>query len=141
MQELVSKVAIIGIVLVALALILNVFVRSQSLYQEAQFHMSQVVDASNRRTLSVVHCFTNLTTNNSNVHVYNYGEANYSTHVVIYYGDQVVFESDLSFPPKNITVIEISPPEGNTFPSDYSFVIFWMDAGEVEVVRCVGPES
>ncbi len=137
MEETISKVAIISIVLVALAIVSITFMKAQSLYQEAEIHMSSIATNATRKTLAVVYCFTNATSNETSIHIYNYGESNYTGRLVIFYGNESVFNSSVIFPAKEMRVINVGQLEGN--PREYELILIWLESGDIEVVKCIGP--
>ncbi len=137
MEETISKVAMISIVLVALAIVSITFMKAQSLYQEAEIHMNSITANATRKTLTVVYCFTNATSNETLIHIYNYGESNYTGRLVVFYGNESVFNSSVVFPAKEMRVIDVGQLEGN--PREYELVLIWLESGDIEVVRCIGP--
>lgn len=137
MEETISKVAMISIVLVALAIVSITFMKAQSLYQEAEVHMNSIATNATRKTLTVVYCFTNATSNETLIHIYNYGESNYTGRLVIFYGNESVFNSSVVFPAKEMRVINVGQLEGN--PKEYELILIWLESGDIEVVECIGP--
>lgn len=137
MEETISKVAMISIVLVALAIVSITFMKAQSLYQEAEIHMNSITANATRKTLTVVYCFTNATSNETLIHIYNYGESNYTGRLVVFYGNESVFNSSIVFPAKEMSVIDVGQLEGN--PREYELVLIWLESGDIEVVKCIGP--
>ncbi len=136
MEETISKVVLISVVLIALALVFVAFVRAQSQYQEAEIHENKIIANASRKTLALLYCFTNATSGNTMLHIYNYGSSNYTARLVVFHGNEILFNGSVEFPAKKMKVISLSPPAGN--PSEYKLVIVWLESGELEVVRCLG---
>ncbi len=136
MEETISKVVLISVVLLALALVFVAFIKAQSQYQEAEVHENGIVANASRKTLALLYCFTNATSNTTMLHIYNYGDSNYTARLVIFYGNEKLFNSSVEFPAKRVKIISINPPEGN--PSNYELVLVWLESGEIEVAKCIG---
>ncbi len=136
MEEIVSKVALISVVIFALALVFTTFTRAQSQYQEAEMHVNSIAANASQKTLTVLYCFTNTTSNETMIHIYNYGESNYTAKLVIFYGDNVLFNNSVVFPSKEVRIISVNPPEGN--PTEYELLLVWLESGDLEVVECTG---
>ena len=115
------------------------FVKAQSLYQEAQFQVNRIVTNSNSRTLNVIYCYTNVSTGNAEIHIYNYGNDDYRGRLVIFYGNNVMINETIAFPSKEVTPVVIPPPAGESYPSEYEMILLWIDSGDVQVVKCIGP--
>ncbi len=136
MEEIVSKVVLISVVLIALALVFVAFIEAQSQYQEAEVHDNEIIANASHKTLALLYCFTNATSNTTMLHIYNYGNANYTARLVIFYGNETFFNSSVMFPMKKIKVISVRPPKGN--PSEYKLILVWLESGELEVAKCIG---
>ncbi len=136
LEETISKVVLISVVLVALALVFVAFIRAQSQYQEAEIHENGIIANASQKNLALLYCFTNATSNTTMLHIYNYGNENYTARLVIFYENETLFNNTVEFPAKRMKVISVNPPAGN--PSKYELLLVWLESGELEVAKCIG---
>lgn len=131
-----TKLVLIGIVLVSLSVVLFAFVRAQSIYQESQLHMNQIARNANTRTLATLYCFTNPDSGKIELHIYNYGSQDLTRKLAIFYGDSILRNDAFTFQSKRMTVIELDSPLN--LPQQYELILIWPDSGEIDVAECVG---
>ncbi len=163
-----SKLAMVGIVLVALAIVSTAFIRAYSQYSEAHTYISRLSSKASSKSIAVVSCYTNTTYrlsggnlipdhNYTAIHFYNYGDWVYTDRIsvfysetgenlTIYYNGTKYSEANgtvMSFPAKELVEVDVNLtdlPSVSSYPSeDYYLVIMWLESGDVEVVRCYSP--
>ncbi len=163
-----SKLAMIGIVLVALAIVSTAFIQAYAQYSEAHSYMSKLSNKAASRSVTVVACFTNVTYrisggnlipdhNYTAIHLYNYGDWTYADRVAIFYGETgeslpIYYNgtryaspngTELVFPPKELVEVDVNLTDllsVSSYPAgDYYLVVMWLESGDVEVVRCHSP--
>ncbi|MEM3372173.1 MAG: hypothetical protein QXO55_06165 [Candidatus Korarchaeum sp.] len=131
-----TKLALLGIVLVSLSVVLFAFVRAQSIYQESQLHMSRIARNANSRTLSLLYCFTNATDGKIELHIYNYGSSDLVRRLAVFGSDGTLLIGDaFTFPKKRMTVVRVNASGPS---SQYYLILIWPDSGEIDVVECIG---
>ncbi len=151
-----SKIIMIGLVLLALSIVSIVFIGAYSQYSEVHLYMSRQAMKSSSKTVAVVACYTNRTSghNYTAIHLYNYGEDEYDdnltvfayngSHLPEYYEGKVfrdVRGARVIIPAKELIEVDVNLTDvGLNYNSeDYSLVLYWLEAGDVEVVRCLSP--
>lgn len=163
-----SKLAMVGIVLVALGIVSVAFMRAYSQYTEAHLYMSKLSSKASSKTVEILACYTNTTYrmvhgtpvrdhNYTAIHFYNYGDSNYSDRITIYYsetGDNLSLYFNgtkytlrngtlIKFLPKRLLEVDVNLTDiGQSYSDineDYDLVVMWLESGDVEVVRCHSP--
>lgn len=161
-----SKLAMIGIVLVALGIVSVAFMRAYGQYTEAHSYMSKLSSKASSRTVEIVACYTNVTYRVKSgklipdhsytaIHLYNYGDSEYSDRVTVYHsetgknltlylnGKKYALRNGtlIEFPSKSLLEVDVNLTDiGLSYPTeDYYLVVMWLESGDVEVVRCYSP--
>ncbi len=141
MESVMTKIILISLSLLTVALLFYAYTRTYHTYSSVHDLIERVNDNRLNRYLTTMYCFLNSTSGNVEVHIFNYGEADESHKIAIFFEKSdssfvKVFDDYVNFPSATMSVVEFAPPETL---SEFNIVIIWVDTGEIENVGCVGP--